>query len=121
MNLFKLTSRVFAASSFYALINLVTISQPVPSWLNNAAFCFSVALAPLSILSLLQWPDEKEHPNQWGLLGWIYQVSSILFFCGILCLTLYFGHSAAICTILAALLTCLCLGLQAALRAKKRK
>jgi hypothetical protein len=89
--------------------------------LNSAAICFSVALIPLSILSLLQWPDVKAFPNQWGILGWIYWASTILFLGGILRLTLYFGQDAAIGTILAGLATCLALLIQAVLRAKTRK
>lgn len=120
-NIFRLTSGIFAGAAFYALINLVTISQPVPPCLKYAAVCFSVALIPLSILSKHQWPDEKAYPKQWGVLGWIYQVSTILFFGGTLCLTLYFGWGATIGTILAALVTGLALWIQAVLRAKRTR
>jgi hypothetical protein len=111
MNPFQLLARVFAVASFYTLINLVTVSQPLPPCLERAGFYLSVALIPLSVHALLRWPDITVQ-KMWRPHAVVFLASSTLFVVGMFYLISYFGQGAAFCTGLAGLIVCLCIGIQ---------
>jgi hypothetical protein len=103
---FRLIAGIFAAASFWSLINLVTISQPLPACLQHAALCFSVALLPLSIQSIMSWPGghtlESQEMKKTGLhvlfalQTGVFVAASGVFVVGFLFLISYFGKGAAI-------------------------
>jgi hypothetical protein len=120
MNQFKLLSGIFAAASFACLTAFTTIAAPLPTSLGHAAFCFSVALIPLSVQSLIRWPATSE-TKIWLPHGWVFLASSILFIAGILYLISYFGRDAVICTVIAVLATVLCIGFQLLWERRRKK